>query len=243
MADKKDSDDWAGGFLPRLLTCPKQRSTPIAVVDLREITALITGGAGFVGSAIADQLVEREVRELVIFDNFTRGQPANLARAIAHGPVRIVSGDIRDRDAVASAMRGVNVVFHQAALRVTQCAEDPRRAFEVMVDGTYNVVEAARLAGVSKLVAASSATVYGAAETFPTPEVHHLNDNRTLYGAAKAFNEALLRSFYEMYGLDYVGLRYFNVRWSAHGHCGTLHRSAGALDGTHIERSIAIDSR
>ena len=179
--------------------------------DLRGIVALITGGAGCVGSAIADQLVEHQVRELVIFDNFTRGRPSNLAWAMEHGPVRIVNGDIRDRDAVLAAMRGVHLVFHQAALRVTQCAEDPRRAFEVMVDGTFNVVEAARIAGVHKIVAASSASVYGAAEIFPTPEEHHTYHNRTLYGAAKAFNEALLRSFHEMHRLDYVALRYFNV--------------------------------
>ena len=80
-----------------------------------------------------------------------------------------------------------------------------------MVDGTFNVVEAAYLAGVRKVVAASSAAVYGAAEIFPTPEVHHSYNNRTLYGAAKGFNEALLRSFHEMHSLDYVALRYFNV--------------------------------
>ncbi len=180
-------------------------------VELRGATALITGGAGCVGSAIADQLVELGVRELIIFDNFTRGRPANLEWAMEHGPVRIVNGDIRDREAIAAAMRGVDVVFHEAALRVTQCAEDPRRAFEVMVDGTFNVVEAARIAGVRKVVAASSAAVYGAAEIFPTPEEHHSYSNRTLYGAAKGFNEALLRSFHEMHGLDYVALRYFNV--------------------------------
>jgi len=163
-----------------------------------------------VGSAIADQIVER-VRELLIFDNFSRGRSANLAWAMDHGRVRIVNGDIRDRETVLSAMRSVEIVFHQAALRVTQCAEDPRLAFEVMVDGTFNVVEAARIAGVRKVVAASSASIYGAAEIFPTPEDHHSYSNRTLYGAAKGFNEALLRSFHAMYGLDYVALRYFNV--------------------------------
>ena len=163
------------------------------------------------GSAIAGLLLEHQLRELVIFDNFTRGQSSNLAWATEHGPVRIVNGDIRDREAVLSAMRGIEVVFHQAALRVTQCAEDPRGAFEVMVDGTFNVVEAARIAGVRKIVAASSASVYGAANTFPTPEEHHSYSNRTLYGAAKGFNEALLRSFHQMHGLDYVALRYFNV--------------------------------
>ena len=180
-------------------------------IELRGAVALITGGAGCVGSAIADQLVKHGVRELIIFDNFTRGRPSNLTRAMERGRVRIVNGDIRDREAVAAAMRGVEVVFHQAALRVTQCAEDPRRAFEVMVDGTFNVVEAARHSGVRKLIAASSAAVYGAAEIFPTPEHHHSYNNRTLYGAAKAFNEGLLRSFHEMHGLEYIALRYFNV--------------------------------
>src|SRR5262249_7250649 len=110
--------------------------------------------------------------------------------------------------------------FHQAAIRITQCAEEPRLAREVLVDGTFNIVEAAVQNGVRKIVAASSASVYGAAAEFPTPERHHPYGNRTLYGAAKAFNEALLRSFNEMCGLSYVALRYFNVygpRMDIHG--------------------------
>jgi UDP-glucose 4-epimerase len=106
---------------------------------------------------------------------------------------------------------GIDVVFHQAAIRITQCAEEPRLALEVLADGTFNVLEAAVNAKVSKVVAASSASVYGLAETFPTREDHHPYANRTLYGAAKTFNEGLLRSFNDMYGLDYVALRYFNV--------------------------------
>jgi UDP-glucose 4-epimerase len=108
-------------------------------------------------------------------------------------------------------MEGIDVVFHQAAIRITQCAEVPRLAVEVLVDGTFNVLEAAVQAGVKKVVAASSASVYGLAKTFPTPEQHHPYNNRTLYGAAKAFDEALLRCFHDMYGLNYVALRYFNV--------------------------------
>jgi UDP-glucose 4-epimerase len=91
---------------------------------------------------------------------------------------------------------------------------------EVLVDGTFNVVEAARRAGVRKLVVASSASVYGEATTFPTAEPHQPYANRTLYGAAKLFGEGLLRSFHEMYGLPYVALRYFNVygpRMDTHG--------------------------
>jgi nucleoside-diphosphate-sugar epimerase len=132
----------------------------------------------------------------------------------------VVTGDIRDRDLVDRLTRGINVVFHQAAIRITQCAEEPRLALEVMVDGTYNVLEAAVAHGVSKVVAASSASVYGLAEEFPTDERHHPYANDTLYGAAKTFNEGLLRSFHSMYGLDYVALRYFNVygpRMDIHG--------------------------
>jgi UDP-glucose 4-epimerase len=117
-------------------------------------------------------------------------------------------------------MRGVDYLFHQAAIRITQCAEEPRLALEVLVDGTYNVLEAAVRAGVRKVVAASSASVYGMADDFPTAESQHPYHNRTMYGAAKTFNEGMLRSFAEMYGLDYVALRYFNVygpRMDVHG--------------------------
>src|SRR5690348_16705159 len=172
---------------------------------------LITGGAGLIGSHIADQLVERDVREIVVLDNFVRGRRENLAYAIANGRVTIVKGDIRDAKLVAQVMQGIDVVFHQAAIRITQCAEEPRLALEVLVDGTFNVAEAAVKANVSKFVAASSASVYGMADIFPTQEEHHPYHNRTFYGAAKTFNEGLLRSFYDMYGLPYVALRYFNV--------------------------------
>ena len=176
---------------------------------------LITGGAGLIGSHIADMLIQEKrhfnCREIVVFDNFVRGRHENLEWAIANGPVTIIEGDIRDSVHLIRAMKGIDVVFHQAAIRITQCAEDPRLALEVMADGTFNVLEAAVMTGVKKVVAASSASIYGLAETFPTGEEHHPYNNRTLYGAAKAFNEGLLRSFHEMYGLNYVGLRYFNV--------------------------------
>src|SRR4051794_1757663 len=181
---------------------------------------LITGGAGVVGSTLADQLVLLEPAEIVVLDNFVRGRPDNLALAAAQGPVRLIEGDIRDRAVLRDAMEGIDVVFHQAAIRITQCAEDPRVALEVMVDGTFNVLQAAVEARVRKVVAASSASVYGLAECFPTPESHHPYANDTLYGAAKTFNEGALRSFHAMYGLDYVALRYFNVygpRMDIHG--------------------------
>jgi UDP-glucose 4-epimerase len=187
---------------------------------MRGSRCLITGGAGLVGSHITDLLVREGAGEIVVLDNFVRGSRHNLEWATAHGPVKVVVGDIRDREALASAMVGVDYLFHQAAIRITQCAEEPRLALEVLVDGTYNVLEAAVQAGVRKVVAASSASVYGMADEFPTTESHHPYRNRTMYGAAKTFNEGLLRTFAEMCGLDYVALRYFNVygpRMDVHG--------------------------
>jgi UDP-glucose 4-epimerase len=187
---------------------------------MHDSRVLITGGAGLIGSHIADQLVEDGVREIVVLDNLVRGRRENLARALTSGRVTVIDGDIRDRELVADAVSGIDIVFHQAALRITQCAQEPRLALEVLADGTFNVLEAAVKAGVRKVVAASTASVYGLAAEFPTSELHHPYNNRTLYGAAKLFNEGLLRSFHAMYGLDYVALRYFNVygeRMDVHG--------------------------
>jgi UDP-glucose 4-epimerase len=181
---------------------------------------LVTGGAGTIGSTIVDQLVRSGAGEVVVLDNFTRGRPENLTAARRSGKVRVIDGDIRDGDLLRSLMPGIDVVFHQAAIRITQCATDTRLALQVLVDGTYEVVEAAASANVRKVVAASSASVYGLAEEFPTPEHHHPYANDTLYGAAKTFSEGLLRSFHAMRGLDYVALRYFNVygpRMDIHG--------------------------
>jgi UDP-glucose 4-epimerase len=182
--------------------------------------ALITGGAGLVGSHIADLLVKENLSEIIVLDDFSRGRLENLEAAKAHGNLTVVTGDIRDRALVHELMQGVDVVFHQAAVRITQCAEDPRLALEVLADGTFNILEAAVKAGVKKVVAASSASVYGLAEEFPTPESHSGYHNRTIYGAAKMFNEGLLRSFRQMYGLDYIALRYFNVYGPRMDTCG-----------------------
>jgi UDP-glucose 4-epimerase len=182
--------------------------------------ALITGGAGLIGSHIADQLVSEGIKEIVVLDNFTRGREQNLAVAAASGRVTIVDGDIRDVRLVRAAMEGIDIVFHEAAIRITQCAEDARLAHDVLATGTFNVLEAAVAAKVKRVVAASSASIYGQAERFPTSEGHHGYGNRTIYGAIKLYGEGLLRSFHEMYGLNYVALRYFNVygpRMDAYG--------------------------
>lgn len=181
---------------------------------------LVTGGAGTIGSAIVDHLLAAGAAEVTVIDNFVRGRPENLAGAMESGRLVVVEGDIRDRFLIASVMSGIDVVFHQAAIRITQCAVESRLALEVLVDGTYEVVEAAADAGVRKVVAASSASVYGSAEEYPTLERHHPYGADTIYGAAKTFNEGLLRSFHKTRGLDYVALRYFNVygpRMDIHG--------------------------
>jgi len=181
---------------------------------------LVTGGAGTIGSTLVDQLIERGAAEVIVLDNFVRGRRENLEWACANGNVAVVDGDVGDRGLVAELSAGIDVLFHQAAIRITQCAEEPRLALEVLVDGTFNVVEAAVAAGVRRLIAASSASVYGLAEEFPTGELHHPYANDTLYGAAKTFNEGLLRSYRATSGLDYVALRYFNVygpRMDVHG--------------------------
>jgi UDP-glucose 4-epimerase len=178
---------------------------------LRGARVLVTGGAGLVGSTIIDELAGHDVAEVVVLDDFSRGTLANLEDALGRGGVTIVEGDIRHAPTVEAAVAGIDVVFHQAAIRITQCAEDPGLAVQVLVDGSFNVFDAARRAGVQRVVAASSASVYGQAEVLPTAEDHHPWANDTVYGAAKVFNEGLLRSLHRTAGLDYVALRYFNV--------------------------------
>jgi UDP-glucose 4-epimerase len=171
---------------------------------------LITGGAGFVGSTTADQLLDAGATEVRILDNFVRGNMRNLESAKKKGDVVVIEGDIRDTDTVDNAVEGVDYVFHQAALRITRCAEAPREAIQVLIDGTSNVLESAVRHKVKKIVAASSASVYGDPSYLPMDENHPFN-NRTLYGAGKIANEQMLRAYYEMFKLPYVAFRYFNI--------------------------------
>lgn len=189
-------------------------------MKLDDARILVTGGAGLIGSTTIDRLLAHPVGEIVILDDMVRGSIINLARALDDRRVRFVEGDICDAALVRQLSHGMDAVYHFAALRITACAADTLRAKEVMCDGTFNVVDAAREAGVRKIVAASSASVYGMADTFPTREDHHPYNNRTWYGAAKAMLEGLLRSYHAMHGLPYVALRYFNVygpRMDLHG--------------------------
>ncbi len=179
---------------------------------IRNQVVLVTGGAGFIGSHICDLLADIGAAEIRVFDNFSRGTANNLRDVSSSYPnLKVINGDIRDKDAVDEAVRGSDIIFHQAAIRITHCAAEPRLATEVLIGGTLNVLESAVRYKVKKIVAASSASVYGPADEFPTKESHHTYNNRTLYGACKIANEGMLRAFNEMHQLPYVALRYFNA--------------------------------
>ena len=178
--------------------------------DLRGACCFVTGGAGFIGSTIVDQLLAAGASEIRIVDNFVRGNWINLSRAREHRGVQVVEGDIRDAALVNRLTAGADYVFHQAALRITRCAEAPREAIEVLIDGTWNVVEAALRHKVKKVIAASSASVYGEPSYLPIDESHPFN-NRTMYGAGKIATEQMMRAVHDTSGLCYIALRPFNV--------------------------------
>lgn len=179
-------------------------------MNLENSRILVIGGAGFVGSHIVDQLTREPVREIVVLDNFVRGTRANLRQAMQDQRVRVVEGSITDLALLREVMSGIDYVFHLAALWLYECVHQPRSALEVNVVGTFNVVEAARQAGVKKVVYSSSASVYGDALFTPMTEDHPFN-NRTMYGATKIAGEQFFRATYEQHKLDYVGLRYMNI--------------------------------
>ena len=171
---------------------------------------VVTGGAGNVGSQIIDAVIANGAREVVALDAMVRGVPENLAPAIATGKARLVEIDIRDREAVRANIEGADVVFHQAALRWTRCQENPRECQEVMVDGTFNVLEAAADAKVKRVVMASSAVVYGEPARLPIDEDQPLRGT-TVYGAAKIANEQMGRAYAHLRDVPTTTLRYFNV--------------------------------
>ncbi len=170
---------------------------------------LITGGLGFVGAAIARRLLQEGANKVILFD-VDKPLPDLLANEKGNGRLEVVAGDIRNQADVTRAMEGTDYVFHEAGLRVTRCAKEPRLAHEIMVDGTFNIASACIEHRVKKIVHASSAIVYGEPVRLPLDEQHPAHDT-TLYGVFKIANENLLRSLRSTHGLDYVALRYFNI--------------------------------
>jgi len=168
---------------------------------------LVTGGSGFIGSHVVDRLVAEGAAEVVVFD--ARPRAENLSEALESGRVRLVEGDVGDQAALHEAVAKMDGVFHMAVLPLGPCSEDPRRCVEVNVVGTFNVLEAAREAGVKKVVFSSASSVYG--DTNETMDESHPLGARTMYGGSKIAGEYFVRAFHDLYGLDYVILRYMNV--------------------------------
>lgn len=181
-------------------------------MDIEGKKFVVIGGAGLIGSHTVDRLIQEDVKEVVIYDNFVRGRVENLGNALKDPRVKVfdVGGDILQTDILEAAIDGADGVFHLSALWLLQCHEFPRSAFDVNVRGTFNVMEACVKKGVKRLVYSSSASVYGDAVEEPMTEDHPFN-NKNFYGATKIAGEAFLRSFHHRYGLNYVGLRYMNV--------------------------------
>ena len=186
-------------------------------MDLKGNRLLVIGGAGLIGSHTMDELLKEDVAEIRIYDNFTRGKEENLAGVLRDPRVNVfgLGGDLMHRDILDAAMRGIDGVFHFAALWLLHCYDYPRSAFEVNIGGTFNVLEACVNNGVKRLVFSSSASVYGDAVEEPMTENHPYN-NTNFYGATKIAGEHMCRSLYHRYKdtdrrYDYVGLRYMNV--------------------------------
>ncbi len=181
-------------------------------MDLRGKRLLVIGGAGLIGSHTIDALTREDVKEIVIYDNFVRGRPENLAGALKDPRVKVfdIGGDICQTDVLEAAMDNIDGVFHFAALWLLQCHDFPRSAFDVNIRGTFNVLEACVKKGIKRLVYSSSASVYGDAVQEPMDEDHPFN-NKNFYGATKIAGEAMARAFHHRYGLPVVGLRYMNV--------------------------------
>ena len=181
-------------------------------MNLQGKKIVVIGGAGLIGSHTVDQLVREDVKEILIYDNMTRGSKSNLHNALKDKRVKIydIGGDILQNDILESALEKADGVFHFAALWLLQCHEYPRSAFDVNIKGTFNVMDACVKKKVKRLVYSSSASVYGDAIYNPMDENHPFN-NKNFYGATKIACEALLRSYHFRYNLEYVGLRYMNV--------------------------------
>ncbi|HRH67124.1 MAG TPA: NAD-dependent epimerase/dehydratase family protein [Bacteroidia bacterium] len=173
---------------------------------------LVIGGAGFIGSHVVKRLLNEDVKEIVIYDNFVRGKHENINQSLKDPRVRVfeVGGDIRDIDILNDAMKGMDYVFHLAAMWLLHCKDYPRTAFEVNIAGTFNVLEACVKNNIKKLVYSSSASVYGDAMQVPMTEEHPFN-NKNFYGATKIAGEAMCTAYNDRYGLPIVGLRYMNV--------------------------------
>ena len=180
--------------------------------SLENTKVLVIGGAGFIGGFVVKELLKEPVKEVIIYDNFTRGKMENIEESLKDPRCSIypLGGDVREIDILDKAMEDVDYVFHLAAMWLLHCKDFPRTAFDVNIAGTFNVLEACVKHNVKKLIYSSSASVYGDAVEVPMTEEHPFN-NKNFYGATKISGEAMCTAFNDRYGLNVIGLRYMNV--------------------------------
>ncbi len=181
-------------------------------MDIKGSKVLVIGGAGFIGSFVVAELLKEDVDEVVVYDNFARGEKSYLVEQLKDPRCSIfpIGGDIRDLDILDAAVKGKDYVISLAAMWLLHCKDYPRTAFEVNITGTFNVLEACVKHNIKKLIWSSSASVYGDAVELPMSENHPFN-NKNFYGASKIAGEAMATAFNDRYGLPVIGLRYMNV--------------------------------
>lgn len=194
--------------------------------------SIVTGGAGFIGSHVVEQLLGRGT-EVVVIDNFSTGRPENLSEF--SGSVRLVEADISTPGSWMAEFKGVDHVFHLAALAdIVPSIENPVSYYRSNVDGTFNVLEAARAASVQKLVYAASSSCYGIPDEFPTKETAEIRPQYP-YALTKYLGEELVRHWNQVYGLPAISLRLFNVYGTRSRTSGTY----GAVFGVFLAQKLA----
>ncbi|MDB4773227.1 NAD-dependent epimerase/dehydratase family protein [Flavobacteriaceae bacterium] len=181
-------------------------------MEIKDSKILVIGGAGFIGSFVVAELLKHPINEVVVYDNFARGNKEYLQEQLKDERCSIFpfGGDIRETDILDTAIEGKDYVISLAAMWLLHCKDYPRTAFDVNIAGTFNVFEACVKHKVKKLIWSSSASVYGDAVELPMTEEHPFN-NKNFYGASKIAGEAMATAFNDRYGLKIIGLRYMNV--------------------------------
>jgi UDP-glucose 4-epimerase len=191
------------------------------------MNAFITGGAGFIGSHLADRLIQQG-HQVVAYDNFSTGQDLFIEQANSSANFRLVRGDVLDFDCLTAAMDGTDFVWHMAAnADVRFGLEHPRKDLEQNTIATYNVLEAMRANGMRRIAFASTGSIYGEPEVFPTPEIAPFPIQTSTYGASKLAGEALIEAYCEGFGFQGYIFRFVSIlgeRYS-HGHIFDFFRS------------------
>lgn len=185
--------------------------TPFHDQPLHEVSFLVTGGAGFIGSNLVEYLLKYGAKEVRVLDNFSNGFRKNVRLFEGNPALRVIEGDIRDRQTCIDACKGIDVVLHQAALgSVPRSINDPITSNDVNVGGFVNMLVGAKEAGVKRFVYAASSSTYGDHKALPKVE-DRIGKPLSPYAVTKYANELYADVFGKTYGMEIIGLRYFNI--------------------------------